>query len=74
MPGRPNKNAIPENGGGGKLTASNTFSFRSFSPRDGRDADASCMVAEGDCRAVSDHNMAGARCARQALLQISHVR
>lgn len=32
------------------------------------------MVAEVDNLAVSDHNMAGARCARQALLQISHVR
>lgn len=32
------------------------------------------MVAGVDNAALSDHNMAGARCARQALLQIIHVR
>lgn len=73
MPGRPNKNATPENGEEAKPTALNTFSSRCFSPRDGRDADASCMVAEGSHRGDPDHNMAGAFCARQALLQISDV-
>jgi hypothetical protein len=32
------------------------------------------MVPDVDNAAISDHNMAGARCARQALLRITHVR